>query len=78
MEHHPKVCDRRLLHKEESELLLKLLVHIVMLIIRNVRIDHEDDQIEDSGSGPCSSASSGWCKAAERREADILELVRIV
>ena len=42
-----KVLDRVFLTQVESEFVQKMLVHVTMFDVRDVRVDHKRDKVED-------------------------------
>lgn len=60
-----KMLDRLLLRQIQPELFLYLLVHIAVLDVRDVRVDHEGDEIKNE--------VRPLAQHGERREAEVLE-----
>lgn len=62
-----KLLDRLLLRQLQQKLLLYLLMHVPVLDIRYVRIDHEGDEVEDQIRRFTEDGEAGEAEVLEAR-----------
>lgn len=62
-----KMLDRLFLSQIQPEFVLELLVHVAVLDVRDVRIHHESDEVENEVRGLPEDGKRGEAERAEAR-----------